>query len=84
MITMTLYTGNGISLSPQNAEGRHVSDYVRLVAEDGKGITDGSLVTVCADVRLSDVSMWRDCDAPSYDEDATAEDYEDALGRFGV
>ena len=87
MTAMTLYTGGGVSLSPQNAEGRRVSDYVRLVADEGMGITDGNTVTTCVDVLADNVGLWSDCPAPpepAEDDEATAEDYEAALGRFGV
>lgn len=84
MTQMTLYTGAGASLSPVNAEGRTVSDYVRLIAEEGMGITDGETVTTCIDTLTPE--LWSDCALPEEpeDEDATAEDYENALGRFGV
>lgn len=65
MNTITLYTGGGVSLSPQTAEGRRVSGYVRLVADGGRGITDGTAVATCIDVLAADVGAWTDCDAPS-------------------
>ena len=68
MITMKLYTGNGVSLSPINTEGRKLSAYVRLVAEDGMAITNGSRVTTCADVLAIDASNWKDCEAPIIEE----------------
>lgn len=45
MIQKTLYTGNGASLSPVYAEGRTESKYIRLIAEEGKAITDGAEVS---------------------------------------
>lgn len=65
MTTVTLYTGGGVSRSPQNADGRRVSDYVRLVADDGRGITDGTAVVTCIDVKKADAANWADCDAPT-------------------
>lgn len=64
MNTITLYTGGGVSLSPQAAEDRRVSDYVRLVADEDRGITDGTHVVTCIDVLAVDVGAWTDCDAP--------------------
>lgn len=78
----TLYTGGGVSLSTVFAEGRRVSAYVRLVADEGMGITDGVTVTACIDTKTPEA--WTDCELPPEPVEATAEDYEDALGRFGV
>lgn len=64
MKQLTLYTGNGVSLSPVYAEGREESKYVRLIADDGKAITNGKTVTVCVDVLKENVSLWTDCDLP--------------------
>lgn len=50
MTRITLYTGGGVSLSPQPGEGRSVSTYVRLLADDGMGITNGVRVTTAIDV----------------------------------
>lgn len=69
MIIKTLYTGNGVSLSPQNAEGRTVSSYVRLVADDGRAITDGNIVTTCVDVIVDNVGLWSDCELLPVPED---------------
>lgn len=63
-----LYTGNGVSLSPIEAEGRKLSAYVRLVAEEDMAITNGSRITTCADVLATDVSNWTDCEAPIIEE----------------
>ena len=85
MTIHTLYTGGGVSLSPIHTEGRRVSEYVRLVAEDGMGITDGTTVTICIDTKTPET--WTDCELPpepTPEEEATSEDYEEALGRFGV
>lgn len=74
MITKKLYTGNGVSLSPIEAEGRKLSAYVRLVAEDGMAITNGSTVTTCADVLATDVPKWSDCEAPADEDEVAAEE----------
>ena len=67
MITKELYTGGGVSLSPVPAEGRTLSTYVRLIADDGRAITDGSTVTVCVDTTRPE--LWTDCDAPEETEE---------------
>ena len=64
MIQKTLYTGNGVSLSPIFEEGRTESHYVRLIADDDKAITDGTTITVCVDVLKSDADKWMDCELP--------------------
>lgn len=57
MKTITLYTGNGASLSP-NPTGRTESDYVRLVADNGKILTNGFDAVYCIDVHKSNISKW--------------------------
>lgn len=65
----TLYTGNGVSLSPIWAEGRTESRYVRLIADDGMAITNGETVTVCVDVLAVDAHKWTDCEMPPEEEE---------------
>ena len=64
MKQVILYTGNGVSLSPIWAEGRMESHYVRLIADEGMGITDGTTVTVCVDVLKTETDKWADCEMP--------------------
>lgn len=85
MNRITLYTGGGVSLSPVFEEGRKISDYVRLIADDGKGITDGNIIKTCIDTKTPDA--WTDCELPpepTPEEEATEDDYRSALERFGV
>ena len=71
MTKMTLYTGGGVSYSPQYADGRTESDYVRLVADDGKGITDGvNIVTV---IDTNDPERWTNCELPEDAEETKEE-----------
>ena len=81
MNTITLYTGNGASLSP-NPTGRTESDYVRLVADDGKMLTNGFDSAYCIDVNKSNVSEW--IEVADTDDDATESDYITALQDLGV
>lgn len=69
MKTVPLYTGNGVSLSPLFDEGRKMSSYVRLIADDGKMITDGKMTTMCADVLSINAGMWTDCEAVDIADD---------------
>lgn len=59
MKQLALYTGGGVSLSPRSGEGRRVSNYVRLIAEDGCAITDGNVITACIDTLTPE--NWTDC-----------------------
>ena len=72
MRKVTLYTGGGVSLSPLPGEGRHLSRYVRLVADEGRAITDGNTVTACVDTTTPEA--WMDCDAPADEEEIPAEE----------
>lgn len=86
MTTMTLYTGGGVSLSPENGEGRIVSNYVRLVADEGKMLKKDDTTAVCVDVPTTDVSNWTEVDYvdPDPDEEAEISDYEQELADLGV
>ena len=60
-------------------------DYVRLTADEGKALTDGTSEWNCVDVQPEDVGKWREIDAPIVDdEDATEADYLAALNELGV
>ena len=85
MTITPLYTGNGVSLSPQNADGRVLSDYVRIVADTDKAITNGTITTTCIDVPKADVDSWTDCNLlEQTDTEATTEDLYNALAELGV
>ena len=71
MTTITLYTGGGVSLSPVYADGRRKSSYVRLIADDGKAIQKGEIVSTCVDVLADDVSNWAEIDAPAQEDELT-------------
>lgn len=73
MKQVSLYTGNGVSLSPIPAEGRTESRYVRLIADEGRAITDGETVTVCMDVLKTETDKWADCDLPPEEEETIDE-----------
>lgn len=82
MNTITLYTGNGASLSP-SPTGRIESDYVRLVADDGKMLTNGLKSAYCIDVHKNDASNWIEV-SDDTDDEATESDYLEALNDLGV
>lgn len=58
MRKINLYTGGGVSLSPVDADGRTLSTYVRLVAEENHAITDGKQVLACVDVLETEAENW--------------------------
>ena len=71
MKQIELYTGGGVTLSPDPGNGRRLSPYVRLEAENGKGITNGDRITECVAVKATDVDMWSDCDMPDTVDEPT-------------
>lgn len=72
MMQKALYTGGGVSLSPMPGEGRTVSSYVRLIADEGMAITNGETVTTAMDVPAADAWTWSDCEAPPDPEEPDA------------
>ena len=59
--------------------------YVRLIADEGKVLTDGTSEWNCVDVLPEDVGKWGEIDAPApEDEDATEAGYLAALNELGV
>lgn len=81
MRQITLYTGEGASLTPQYIEGRIQSQYVRLVADEGKVVTDGERSSECVDVLVSTINDWSEIDAPEPEEEPTEEELAEA-GRI--
>lgn len=75
-----------ITVTPVQREASDPVYKMRLIAEDGKILTDGASETPCTDCTLEDVDKWYEKDEPSPapEEEATADDYEAALERLGV
>lgn len=65
MQTITLYRytrpDGGISVSPIKPNVKY-TEMVRLIADDGKALTDGTNTTTCTDV--SSAEGWTEIDAP--------------------
>lgn len=65
MQTITLYRytrpDGGISVSPIKPNVKY-TEMVRLVADEGKALTDGTNTTMCIDV--SSAEGWTEIDAP--------------------
>ena len=65
MQTITLYRytrpDGGISVSPIKPNVKY-TEMVRLIADEGKALTDGTNTTMCIDV--SSAEGWTEIDAP--------------------
>lgn len=65
MQTITLYRyvrpDGGITTSPVKPDGEYTEMY-RLIADEGKALTDGTMVTVCVDT--DDPTIWTKIDDP--------------------
>lgn len=72
----------GVTVSPVKPEGEY-TELFRIVADDGMVLTDGENVTTCTDT--TDPSAWSEvADSDGEPDEATAEDYQDALREMGV
>ena len=69
-----------VSVTPtKRDESDEVWSY-RVIADEGKGITDGNIVTECIDTHTP--AEWSDCEID--DDEAGEADFLDALERLGV
>jgi hypothetical protein len=70
MQKITLYkyarADGGTTVSPNKPEGDYTILY-RLIADEGKVLTDGEITTSCIDT--DDVTKWREVDAPEEPEE---------------
>lgn len=87
MQTITLYrytrSDGGVTTSPVQPDGTTYKVRYRLIADDGKAVTDGATVAGCIDV--SDPDGWYEIDDPGDGtDDATEDDYQAALAEMGV
>lgn len=88
MQTINLYRytrgDGGITTSPvQPSDSTAYELRYRLIAGDGKALTDGVTITSCIDVSSPD--GWTEIDDPGEAADeATADDYQAALAEMGV
>lgn len=92
MQTITLYrytrSDGGITTSPIKPDTPFDLRY-RLIADEGKALTDGTTVTTCTDTDKPDA--WTEIDAPGEEPNApddpnaaTEKDYQAALEQMGV
>lgn len=84
MQTIPLYKyereGGGVTVSPSKPKNTEYTEMYRLVADEGKILTNGEIQTSCADVDT--VDGWEEIDNP--EENATENDYLNALAELGV
>ena len=69
MIRKMLYRyerdGGGFTVSQERLEGKHYNVRWRLIAEEGRAITDGKTTVTVIDVQhRKDCEAWSDCDLP--------------------
>ena len=83
MRQISLYTGNGASLSPDGEE-RTLSAYVRLVADEGMVLKNGEHKAIVVDVLATMVTEWKEIPDEEQVDLAGPEDYEQALEEMGV
>ena len=79
MVQKQLYTSEAAYLTEQPTENCTISPFVRLIADDGKAITNGETVTVCADVLKEKVPLWMDCEMPPEDSEPMTDTEEKAM-----
>lgn len=72
MKTVSLYRykveGEGVYISPQKPSSEYTTLF-RLIADEGKVLTDGNTQTPCVDTE--DAGAWREIDAPAEKEQVT-------------
>ena len=81
MQTVILYrykrADGGYSVSPNRPEGEDETR-MRLIADDGKALTDGKVVTGCTDAESAD--GWTEIDAPGEDSPEAIAAVDEAIG----
>lgn len=80
MRILTLYKGDGYSYA---LEGTEPTGLVRLVADEGKLLTNGTDEVVAIDIDPSEQALWSEVDAPPepMDEDAMLDELEVLLSE---
>ena len=85
MQKITLYRfirpDGGVSVSPAKPDAEY-TELFRLVADEGMTLTDGTNFTSCTDT--DNPGAWSEVEDTENPNEATAEDYQDALREMGV
>ncbi|MBP3206148.1 MAG: hypothetical protein J6M66_12105 [Lachnospiraceae bacterium] len=65
MLYRTEREGGGYTVSPERPEGKGYNVRWRLIAEEGRAITNGETTVTVIDVQhRKDCEAWSDCDLP--------------------
>lgn len=56
--------GGGITVSPINPYPKTFHPMYRMVADEGKVLTNGIIETTCTDIETGDFLNWQEIDAP--------------------
>lgn len=82
MITLYRYArpDGGVSTSPVKPDAADYTIKYRLIAEDGKALTDGATVTGCVDVESPD--GWTEIDAPEDEGEMSDEEQYAQAGKI--
>lgn len=76
-----------VTVTPNKRNDTDTPHAYRLIADEGMELYNGEISTLCIDVPLNeDISKWieREYVEPPIDEEATEQDYIDALAELGV
>ena len=60
----------GTTVSPTMPEGKEYTIGYRLIADEGKALTNGVIIVPCVDVSAENKSAWVEIDAPTEREKA--------------
>lgn len=71
----------GVTVSPNKPDCEYTENY-RLIADEGKALTNGEIITSCVDTES--VDGWYEVDDPTdATDEATEQDYLNALAELG-
>lgn len=84
MTIITLYTGGGVSFSPNYEEGRTESACVRLVADEGMMLVKGDIAATCVDVPRAEAGDWQEVEYVEPEELDDSEALDILLGGDGT
>lgn len=80
-------TDGSITVTPNKRNDTDTPHAYRLIADEGMELYNGEISTLCIDIPLDeDISKWieREYVEPTIDDEATEQDYQEALAELGV
>lgn len=63
--------GGGVTVSPINPYPKTFHPMYRIVANEGKVLTNGIIETTCADIESDDIFNWQEIEAPIEETEKT-------------